>query len=157
MRRIFQSNTLQSFVLDLGNFSRKRLVTSHQRRSVNYNRPISFLRASAVDQQTEKGLDNRSATSNGAHHVKATALTFQEAIARLQEYWSSKGCALWQPHNSEVRCFCDQVCPSKATVNVPMYASCLEIVANESRQESLPNTREHSGCPSTSGNLMQPI
>lgn len=30
-------------------------------------------------------------------------LTFQEAITRLQQYWASVGCALWQPHNSEVQ------------------------------------------------------
>jgi len=33
----------------------------------------------------------------------ATAcLTFQDAIARLQEYWASVGCAMWLPHNTEV-------------------------------------------------------
>ena len=31
------------------------------------------------------------------------APTFQEAISRLQEYWASVGCALWLPHNTEVR------------------------------------------------------
>ena len=29
--------------------------------------------------------------------------TFQEAIARLQDYWASVGCAVWLPHNTEVR------------------------------------------------------
>lgn len=28
--------------------------------------------------------------------------TFQEAISKLQEYWSSLGCAIWLPHNNEV-------------------------------------------------------
>lgn len=28
-------------------------------------------------------------------------LTFQEAIVQLQEYWTSVGCTLWQPHNTE--------------------------------------------------------
>lgn len=31
-----------------------------------------------------------------------TCLTFQDAIARLQEYWASVGCAMWLPHNTEV-------------------------------------------------------
>ncbi len=38
--------------------------------------------------------------SNGA--AREAVLTFQEAIARLQSYWASVGCAVWQPFNSEV-------------------------------------------------------
>lgn len=34
--------------------------------------------------------------------IKTDTLTFQDAISRLQEYWSSVGCALWLPHNTEV-------------------------------------------------------
>ena len=30
------------------------------------------------------------------------APSFQEAIAKLQEYWASIGCAIWLPHNTEV-------------------------------------------------------
>jgi len=44
--------------------------------------------------------------SNGStaqRAVAAGAPTFQEAIARLQEYWAGVGCALWLPHNTEVR------------------------------------------------------
>ena len=40
-------------------------------------------------------------SGNGANS-DAHALTFQEAIARLQSYWASVGCAVWQPFNSEV-------------------------------------------------------
>ena len=32
----------------------------------------------------------------------STGPTFQDAILRLQQYWSSQGCALWLPHNTEV-------------------------------------------------------
>jgi len=32
----------------------------------------------------------------------APALTFQDAIARLQAYWATHGCLLMQPHNAEV-------------------------------------------------------
>lgn len=35
--------------------------------------------------------------------VVTTAPTFQEAIAKLQSYWSSVGCTVWLPHNTEVR------------------------------------------------------
>lgn len=28
--------------------------------------------------------------------------TFQEAVQRLQDYWSKQGCAVWLPHNTEV-------------------------------------------------------
>ena len=44
------------------------------------------------------------ASSNGTGR-DASVLTFQEAIARLQSYWASLGCAVWQPCNSEV-CSC---------------------------------------------------
>lgn len=40
-------------------------------------------------------------SGNGANS-DTHALTFQEAIARLQSYWASVGCAVWQPFNSEV-------------------------------------------------------
>ena len=29
-------------------------------------------------------------------------LTFQRAVAQLQDFWGSKGCLVWQPHNTEV-------------------------------------------------------
>lgn len=32
----------------------------------------------------------------------ASIPTFQEAISRLQAYWSEVGCAVWLPHNTEV-------------------------------------------------------
>jgi glycyl-tRNA synthetase len=34
--------------------------------------------------------------------MTAALLTFQDAIARLQAYWASQGCAIWLPHNVEV-------------------------------------------------------
>eukprot|EP00887_Chlorella_sp_A99_P006103 scaffold22.g6103.t1 len=42
------------------------------------------------------------APGNGAISTQNNAPTFQEAIARLQEYWASVGCAVWLPHNTEV-------------------------------------------------------
>lgn len=35
--------------------------------------------------------------------LAADVPTFQAAIARLQDYWASVGCAVYLPHNTEVR------------------------------------------------------
>ncbi len=32
----------------------------------------------------------------------STAPTFQDAVAKLEEYWSKQGCIVWLPHNTEV-------------------------------------------------------
>jgi glycyl-tRNA synthetase len=44
------------------------------------------------------------ATSNGVSSKgdAVTAPTFQEAVKRLQDYWSAQGCIVWLPHNTEV-------------------------------------------------------
>lgn len=63
--------------------------------------------------QTGRGVHTVSAaasaesTADASSRVKKSSiqqgtLTFQDAISRLQEYWSSVGCALWLPHNTEV-------------------------------------------------------
>ena len=58
--------------------------------------------APAASEQ-DRQMCSASGSSNGASpRAKAAALTFQEAVARLQEYWASVGCAVWQPFNSEV-------------------------------------------------------
>lgn len=41
-------------------------------------------------------------TPDAAPRGGAVKLTFQDAIAKLQEYWASVGCAVWLPHNTEV-------------------------------------------------------
>lgn len=43
------------------------------------------------------------ASASGTGGGQDAALTFQEAVARLQQYWAAQGCAVWVPHNSEVR------------------------------------------------------
>jgi len=43
------------------------------------------------------------ASANGTGGGQDAALTFQEAVARLQQYWAAQGCAVWVPHNSEAR------------------------------------------------------
>lgn len=35
--------------------------------------------------------------------VNNGAPTFQDAISRLQTYWANQGCAVYLPHNTEVR------------------------------------------------------
>lgn len=46
----------------------------------------------------------QSAHSNGVSSKgnSGTAPTFQEAVKRLQDYWSAQGCIVWLPHNTEV-------------------------------------------------------
>jgi hypothetical protein len=48
------------------------------------------------------------------------APTFQEAIARLQEYWASVGCAVWLPHNTEVLRWRRPHCRAAAAPPVPL-------------------------------------
>lgn len=46
--------------------------------------------------------------SNGSS--RGDAPSFQEAIFRLQQFWSSRGCVVWLPHNTEVRAPCSTMC-----------------------------------------------
>ena len=67
--------------------------------------PRTRCRATAVEQQTAVSQPQTSNSTNGAVQasvLSADAPTFQEAIARLQRYWSHYGCAICQPHNTEV-------------------------------------------------------
>ncbi|KAJ0112595.1 hypothetical protein Patl1_00102 [Pistacia atlantica] len=64
-----------------------------------YNAPLSnrlFYRTSAVS--TSAG----PSTGSNSETQKASVLTFQQAIQRLQEYWASVGCAVMQCSNTEV-------------------------------------------------------
>lgn len=58
-------------------------------------------RAAAVD--APSSASSSQAAGNGGNGPAPGAPTFQEAIARLQEYWAGVGCALWLPHNTEAR------------------------------------------------------
>ena len=63
-------------------------------------RPIcSGFHASSVVAR-EQAYTGVSSAGNGA--AAGAPPTFQEAIRRLQDYWSSLGCAIWQPYNTEV-------------------------------------------------------
>ncbi|KAJ0051887.1 hypothetical protein Pint_00093 [Pistacia integerrima] len=64
-----------------------------------YNAPLSnrlFYRTSAVSTSAVPSTGSNSETQ------KASVLTFQQAIQRLQEYWASVGCAVMQCSNTEV-------------------------------------------------------
>ena len=50
-------------------------------------------------------LQHTRTTANYQTHIHThtlLSLFLQEAITRLQLYWSSRGCAIWLPHNTEV-------------------------------------------------------
>ena len=38
----------------------------------------------------------------GDQRMEQSALSFQEIILRLQQYWGSQGCVIMQPYDSEV-------------------------------------------------------
>mmetsp|Transcript_3453 Transcript_3453/g.7887 ORF Transcript_3453/g.7887 Transcript_3453/m.7887 type:complete len:1097 (-) Transcript_3453:1061-4351(-) len=72
--------------------------------STGLHRALLPLQSSATDAAPTSPA---SAPSNTAHSSPSSSpatnsLTFQEAITRLQLYWSSRGCAIWLPHNTEV-------------------------------------------------------
>ena len=56
--------------------------------------------AHAISTDTPTATD--AATPAGKPTGASVGPTFQDAILRLQQYWSSQGCALWLPHNTEV-------------------------------------------------------
>ena len=68
---------------------------------------VSVPPASAVPASSADVAAAPATSSNGSgeaqSHAPAAALTFQEAVARLQQYWASVGCTVTLPFNSEVR------------------------------------------------------
>lgn len=54
--------------------------------------------APAGNQQAQHSTSNGAGSKGNA----STAPTFQEAVKRLQDYWSAQGCIVWLPHNTEV-------------------------------------------------------
>ena len=63
------------------------------RRAVRVTRAVSTAAPAASSQPTSP----RSTSPSNPN-----APTFQDAILRLQQYWSSQGCAIWLPHSTEV-------------------------------------------------------
>jgi glycyl-tRNA synthetase len=99
-RLIGGSKALRSIttICQLPGQGREGSSTPSQRAGLASSRALP--RAAAVEAPTAS-----SAAANGEHKAAASAPSFQEAIARLQEYWAGVGCALWLPHNTEVRRF----------------------------------------------------
>lgn len=61
----------------------------------------------AVNAGSSSQVDSRAGVESAHKSIDRVSinngtLTFQDAISKLQEYWSSVGCALWLPHNTEV-------------------------------------------------------
>ena len=81
--------------------------------------------ATAVEEQTAVSQPQTSARINGAVQApaySADAPTFQEAIARLQGYWSQYGCAICQPHNTEV------MAGTRRNMSDPLPEACSDII-----------------------------
>ena len=72
-------------------------VHASMRRALHISNAIA---EPAVESNTAS---SATATTDAAPPSTPVKLTFQDAIAKLQEYWASVGCAVWLPHNTEVR------------------------------------------------------
>ena len=83
--------------------------------------------ARATEQQHSAGSPSSAAEANAGSPEPplATVPTFQEAIFRLQQFWSSKGCVIWLPHNVEVlRPTSQQPCTERPQLaNTPLPSS----------------------------------
>lgn len=73
----------------------RRLTTASAAAPAVANQPAA---APAGQQQAEHSASNGAGSTGGS----STAPTFQEAVKRLQDYWSAQGCIVWLPHNTEV-------------------------------------------------------
>ncbi|KAA3471495.1 glycine--tRNA ligase, chloroplastic/mitochondrial 2 isoform X1 [Gossypium australe] len=61
-----------------------------------------FRRTAAASAVHTSSVQQQSSTDASDEPKKASVLTFQQAIQRLQEYWASVGCAIMQCSNTEV-------------------------------------------------------
>ncbi|KAB2015614.1 hypothetical protein ES319_D08G037400v1 [Gossypium barbadense] len=61
-----------------------------------------FRRTTAASAVHTSSVQQQSSTDASDEPKKASVLTFQQAIQRLQEYWASVGCAIMQCSNTEV-------------------------------------------------------
>eukprot|EP00892_Ulva_mutabilis_P006376 jgi/Ulvmu1/410/UM001_0417.1 len=73
--------------------SLKELSTAHRLGARSHVRTFASSTSAPAGQAT-------GAPSNGSR--RGDAPSFQEAIFRLQQFWSSRGCVVWLPHNTEV-------------------------------------------------------
>lgn len=73
----------------------RRLITASAAAPAVADQPAA---AATGAQQAQHDASNGAGSKGNA----STAPTFQEAVKRLQEYWSAQGCIVWLPHNTEV-------------------------------------------------------
>jgi glycyl-tRNA synthetase len=77
----------------------RRLIASSATAPAVADQPAAAAAAAAAGaQQAQHDASNRAGSNGNA----STAPTFQEAVKRLQDYWSAQGCLVWLPHNTEV-------------------------------------------------------
>lgn len=93
--RILNSSARQSCTASFGRRKVGRLCSSVAKGEISSSLPASPRLPSPPTLQSQP-------QSGSFTHPPLPPPTFQEAIARLQTYWASVGCALWLPHNSEV-------------------------------------------------------
>ncbi len=76
----------------------------------------------------------------------AAPLTFQEAIARLQQYWASVGCTVTLPFNSEVTCGTTQL-HMRCSVGPRMGPLLFPGLALDTRHGVPARSQAEHGCP----------
>eukprot|EP00899_Mesostigma_viride_P004972 jgi/Mesvir1/14476/Mv05183-RA.1 len=89
---------------------RNRFIGERQRFpsiTTSWTARLSTVRCSAVAGQAGVQAGGKPVSANAADAAASKGpvsgtLTFQEALQRLQEYWSAKGCAVVTPYNTEV-------------------------------------------------------
>ena len=80
----------------------RRSLASTSRASPSTSSGLTPRRAVRVCRAISTEAAPAESSANAAASPPTNAPTFQDAILRLQQYWSSKGCAIWLPHNTEV-------------------------------------------------------
>lgn len=79
---------------------------AHARTGILLRGPLVRSQATAVETQQEAAQTPPAPSAQVSAQTlqrNLDAPTFQEAVIRLQNYWAKFGCAICQPHNTEVR------------------------------------------------------
>ena len=95
-----KSGTARSAIIgraSLSSLPRGDSATHHRNRVAIGASAAATAAASAASKTTTPSQQPSSVSSS------SSAPTFQDAITKLQAYWANVGCALWLPHNTEVR------------------------------------------------------
>ncbi|KAI4295473.1 hypothetical protein L6164_035518 [Bauhinia variegata] len=91
---VIKPHTCHLSVLRLGKSRPNGFFVPFRRHQFATTTPVSAIITSDISQHSSTDPKNES--------QKASVLTFQQAIQRLQEYWASVGCAIMQCSNTEV-------------------------------------------------------